>query len=59
MSRADWLADILRKRVMAGVYKPGERIRESTLQQEFGISNGPTREALQKIVVDGISERLP
>ena len=58
-TRADWLADVLRKRVMEGVYKPGERIRESALQQEFGISNGPTREALQQIVADGIAERAP
>ena len=58
-TRADWLADVLRKRVVDGVYKPGERIRESALQQEFGISNGPTREALQQIVADGIAERAP
>ncbi|MES2412294.1 MAG: GntR family transcriptional regulator [Pseudomonadota bacterium] len=58
-TRADWLADVLRRRVMEGVYKPGERIRESALQQEFGISNGPTREALQQIVADGIAERAP
>lgn len=58
-TRADWLADVLRKRVIEGVYKPGERIRESALQQEFGISNGPTREALQQIVADGIAERAP
>ncbi|MDB5965962.1 MAG: GntR family transcriptional regulator [Polaromonas sp.] len=58
-TRADWLADVLRRRIMEGVYKPGERIRESALQQEFGISNGPTREALQQIVADGIAERAP
>ena len=58
-TRADWLADVLRKRIMDGVYKPGERVREAALQQEFGLSNGPTREALQKIVADGIAERSP
>jgi DNA-binding GntR family transcriptional regulator len=58
-TRADWLANVLRRRIMEGVYKPGERIREAALQQEFGMSNGPTREALQQIVADGIAERAP
>ena len=58
-TRADWLAEVLRKRIMDGVYKPGERVREAALQQEFGVSNGPAREALQQIVADGIAERSP
>ncbi len=58
-TRADWLADVLRRRIVEGVYRPGERIREAALQREFGISNGPTREALQQIVADGIAERAP
>lgn len=58
-SRTTWLADILRERILSGTYKPGERIREVQLRDEFGFSNGPIREALQTIVADGLAERAP
>jgi DNA-binding GntR family transcriptional regulator len=56
-SRAAWLADIVRERIFSGVYRPSERIREASLQEEFGFSNGPIREALQLLVADGLLER--
>jgi DNA-binding GntR family transcriptional regulator len=58
-SRAGWLAGILRERVIDGTYAPGERIREAALQEEFGFSNGPIREALQRLVADGLAQRAP
>jgi DNA-binding GntR family transcriptional regulator len=58
-SRTGWLAGILRERILGGVYRPGERIREVQLREEFGFSNGPIREALQAIVADGLAERAP
>jgi DNA-binding GntR family transcriptional regulator len=58
-SRTDWLTSVLRDRIMIGKYLPGERIREAELQQEFGLSNGPIREALQRLVADGILDRAP
>jgi DNA-binding GntR family transcriptional regulator len=58
-SRTLWLADILRRRILSGEYRPGERIRETQLRAEFGFSNGPIREALQAIVADGLAERAP
>jgi DNA-binding GntR family transcriptional regulator len=58
-SRAEWIADTLRARVIDGTYAPGERIREVHLREEFGFSNGPIREALQKLVADGLAQRAP
>ncbi len=58
-SRSDWLTGIIRDRILQGQYKPGDRIREAELQHEFGLSNGPIREALQRLVGDGILDRLP
>lgn len=58
-SRSLWLAQVLRDRIITGVYRPGERIREAQLRQEFGFSNGPIREALQAVVADGLAERPP
>ena len=58
-SRSHWLAETLRSRLLAGVYRPGEWIRESTLREEFGFSNGPVREALHQLISDKLLERLP
>jgi DNA-binding GntR family transcriptional regulator len=58
-SRVKWLADILRERIIGGVYPAGTRIREITLQKEFAFSNGPIREALQQLVADGLAVRAP
>lgn len=56
-SRTDWLTDILRDRLLKGHYRPGDRIRETDLQKEFNLSNGPVREAIQRLAADGILER--
>lgn len=58
-SRAEWIAEMLRERVIDGTYAPGERIREAQLREEFGFSNGPIREALQRLVADGLAQRAP
>lgn len=58
-SRAEWIAQILRDRVIDGTYAPGERIREAQLREEFALSNGPIREALQRLVADGLASRAP
>jgi len=57
--RALWLAGIVRQRLWAGRYRPREWIRESALRTEFGLSNGPVREALQLLVSEGLLERVP
>jgi DNA-binding GntR family transcriptional regulator len=58
-SRVEWLAETIRKRIVSGHYKPGERIREGELQREFGFSNGPVREALLAVIGEGLAERSP
>jgi DNA-binding GntR family transcriptional regulator len=59
VSRVESLKMIVRKRILAGEYSPGSWIREVELQREFGLSNGPVREALQSAVADGLAERAP
>lgn len=58
-SRVQWIVGVLTERVIDGTYAPGERIREAVLQEEFGFSNGPIREALQRLVADGLAVRSP
>ncbi|MBL4756332.1 MAG: GntR family transcriptional regulator [Rhizobiales bacterium] len=52
-SLGDWLTEVLRQRIAGGGYQPGEWIREPALLREFGLSNGPVREALQNLVAAG------
>jgi DNA-binding GntR family transcriptional regulator len=59
VTRVGWLKTIVRKRILSGEYRPGSWIREVELQREFGLSNGPVREALQGAVADGLAERAP
>jgi DNA-binding GntR family transcriptional regulator len=57
--RAEWLAGVLRERLWSGAYQPQQWIREAGLREEFGLSNGPVREALQLLVAEGLLERVP
>jgi DNA-binding GntR family transcriptional regulator len=59
ITRVQSLTTIVRERIISGVYRPGSWIREVELQREFGVSNGPVREALQAAVADGLAERAP
>ena len=45
---------ILRKRILSGKYKPGEKIKESRIAKELNISRGPVREALREIEQEGL-----
>lgn len=57
--RSRWLAATLRARLLGGVFRPGQWIREAALREEFGVSNGPVREALQELMADKLLERVP
>lgn len=56
---ADGIAAVLRERIALGVYPPGSWIREGVLGEEFGVSNGPIREALQLLVNEELLVREP
>ena len=45
---------LLRRRILAGEFKPGERIEEKALAQRLSISRTPVREALIKLEEAGI-----
>lgn len=50
------VAIILRKRILSGHIKPGEKIKEVEISKEFNISRGPVREALRQIEQEGLIE---
>ncbi len=52
--RAIVVAEFLRRRVVTGRIKPGQRLVERELSAQFGISRTPVREALQVLVGEGL-----
>src|SRR5262245_25137287 len=49
----------LRELVIAGQYAPGTQLSEMELAEQFGVSRGPVREALVRLVQVGLLERIP
>lgn len=52
-------AENLRRAILIGRYKPGERLVEDRLSADLGISRVPIREALRTLAGDGLVEVLP
>lgn len=49
----------IRKRILAGSLLPGTRLVNRALGKELGVSPIPVREALHRLVSDGIAEQIP
>ncbi|WP_243745318.1 GntR family transcriptional regulator [Streptomyces hainanensis] len=48
------IVDQLRERIVDGTFPPGGQMAEAQLAATFGISRGPVREALQRLVQEGL-----
>lgn len=59
MAAADKAYDILRQRVVGGVYAPGSQLKEEHLARELGISRTPVRAALKRLADDGLAVSDP
>jgi len=49
----------IRELIVTGVYRPGDRLRESDLGERFGLSRTPIREGLRRLVAEGLIDFLP
>ncbi|HEX6516716.1 MAG TPA: GntR family transcriptional regulator [Nocardioidaceae bacterium] len=58
-STASIIADRLREAIMRGTLEPGTQLGETDLARQLGVSRGPLREAMQRLVQEGLlrSER--
>ncbi|WP_026118538.1 GntR family transcriptional regulator [Nocardiopsis salina] len=58
-STAELIADQLRSAIMVGSLAPGDQLGEADLAGRLGVSRGPLREAMQRLVQEGLlrSER--
>lgn len=53
-SLTDAVVDRMRKAIITGELKPGERLAEPALAAQLGVSRSPVREALQILKADGL-----
>lgn len=56
---ASLIADVVRKRVIDGSFPPGAQLGEVQLAEQLGVSRGPVREALQRLIQEGLLEGRP
>jgi DNA-binding GntR family transcriptional regulator len=51
--------DVLHEKIIAGIYKPGDWLRQEEIATQLGVSMTPVREALDLLVSAGLAERVP
>lgn len=49
----------LRADILSGAFAPGEQLNEAQLARYFGVSRGPLREAMQRLIQDGLLDCRP
>ena len=49
----------LRDGILAGLYSQGEQLNEAELARRFGVSRGPLREAMQRLIQEGLLQNRP
>src|ERR1051325_9211293 len=59
VSVVDNVTVLLRRALLAGEIKPGERITVAELERTFGVSHIPIREAVRRLETEGLIVALP
>ncbi len=58
-SLAELAHEAIREKILSGYIKPGDWLRQKELSQQLAVSHTPVREALDRLVADGLAERVP
>lgn len=56
---SDRISDLLLERILRGELGPGQRLSETALAEELGVSRTPVREALKVLTGSGLIEAIP
>ena len=56
---APTLREAIEDRILTGALRPGTRLDEASLAQDFGVSRTPVRQALFQLAATGLVEHLP
>jgi DNA-binding GntR family transcriptional regulator len=51
--------EVVHAKIISGVYKPGDWLRQEEIATQLGVSMTPVREALDLLVSAGLAERVP
>ena len=57
-STVEHIASELRSAIMSGSLEPGDQLGEADLAEHFAVSRGPLREAMQRLVSEGVLEAI-
>ncbi|WP_303861370.1 GntR family transcriptional regulator, partial [Alkalibaculum bacchi] len=49
----------MRKAIIEGGFKPGQRLMEVQLAEQMGVSRTPVREAIRKLELEGLVVMVP
>jgi DNA-binding GntR family transcriptional regulator len=55
----DVIFETLRKAIVSGDIKPGERLMEVSLSEQMGVSRTPVREAIRRLEAEGLVTMIP
>lgn len=59
LSTPDWIADQLRRAILMGAIAGGVQLKQNDVAARFGVSVAPVREALQRLIADGLAVLHP
>ncbi|MFV0384765.1 GntR family transcriptional regulator, partial [Paracoccus sp. (in: a-proteobacteria)] len=59
VSTAPQVYEYLRRAVLCGALTPGDRLSETGIARQFGVSRQPVREAFIRLTADGLAEVRP
>ena len=55
----EWIASVIRQRILNWEYPPNHPLGEAFLSEEFGVSRSPVREALRSLESESLIKRVP
>jgi DNA-binding GntR family transcriptional regulator len=59
LTREEIVADAIRKAILRGTFKPGEKLDQQELADSLGVSRSPVREALRTLAAEDLVTNIP
>lgn len=53
------VTNLIREAIISGKYKPGQKLSEALLSEDYGVSRTPIREAFKQLSMEGLVEIKP
>ncbi|EIE0341399.1 GntR family transcriptional regulator, partial [Salmonella enterica] len=59
ISKKEIVYNLLRSRILNGIYHPGHKVTIDDISRELSFSNSPIREAINQLVAEGLLRIIP